>query len=118
MVVVGLAFSIAGVFALAFCVLGRSQLQVSRAGLQAKTFFSGWKINDSRLDADAIEEITVGKNNRGKLELRASGDHGALTFASRCLLKNCTSCEAVSLLQCRAAIANAERDTIGVNRAR
>jgi len=82
-VVVGLAFSIAGVFALAFCVLGRSQLQVSRAGLQAKTFFSGWKINDSRLDADAIEEITVGKNNRGKLELRASGDHGALTFGKQ-----------------------------------
>ena len=60
-------------------------MHVDGKGIRAKTFVSSWRMSESGLAADDIEEVNVGKSKRGKLELRASGDAGAVTFGAQIL---------------------------------
>ena len=82
---VGLVFTLVGGYMVVFCAVGSSTLRVFPDELQSYTDILGWRVSDKRAASVDVEEVTVAKNNRGGLELQASGDRGSLSFGKQVL---------------------------------
>ena len=81
----GVVFTLVGGYMMVFCAMGSSTLRVFPDELQSYTEILGWRVSNKRAASSDVEEVTVAKNNRGGLELQASGDRGSLSFGKQVL---------------------------------